>query len=63
MARESLVQTFHLLIIRTGSVPAFTALHFGASTTRYQIDNLSRHQRYRMAVLAKARVAPHSRAS
>ena len=46
------ISTFHLLIIRTGSVPAFTALQFGADTTRYQIDNLSRHQRYRVAVMA-----------
>lgn len=46
------VATFHLLIIRTGSVPAFTALQFGADTTRYQIHNLSRHQRYRVAVIA-----------
>jgi hypothetical protein len=52
------VSTFHLLIIRTGSVPAFTALQFGADTTRYEIHNLSRHQRYRMAVMATGPSGP-----
>ncbi len=40
-----------LLLIRTGSVPAFTSLSLSGDTRRYQIDNLSRHQRYRVAAL------------
>lgn len=41
-----------LLIMRTGAVPAFTFLQLDGKTQRYEFNNLSRHQRYRVAVLA-----------
>ncbi|MBN2362002.1 MAG: hypothetical protein JXR83_21300 [Deltaproteobacteria bacterium] len=44
-------QRWTLLIVRTGSVPGYTALHLSADSARYQINNLSRHQRYLFAVL------------
>ena len=43
---------YYLLIIRTGSVPAYTCLRLDKHTTSYQINNLSRHQRYLTQVLA-----------
>lgn len=39
-----------VLIIRTGAVPAFTSLSLAGDLTSYRIQNLSRHQRYRIAV-------------
>jgi len=49
---DSHVRTYHLLIVRTGATRAYTALKLGADTVRYRIDNLSRHQRYLVAVMA-----------
>jgi len=49
------VRVYQLLIIRTGSVPAYTAIKLEGRVTEYQINNLSRHQRYRVAVIAKGR--------
>jgi hypothetical protein len=46
---------FSLLIVRTGAVPAYTALQLGCATTRYRIEHLSRHQRYLICVLIPAR--------
>jgi hypothetical protein len=45
------LDSIRLLIIRTGAVPSYTSLQLGGETERYQINNLSRHQRYRLAVL------------
>ncbi len=45
------LDSLRLLIIRTGAVPSYTSLQLGGETERYQINNLSRHQRYRLAVL------------
>lgn len=45
------VQSVHLLIIRTGAVPSYTALQLDGGTRRYRIDHLSRHQRYLVCVL------------
>ena len=41
-----------LLFIRTGAVPSYTSMSLGGDTDRYQIEHLSRHQRYLVAVLA-----------
>jgi hypothetical protein len=43
---------YHLLVIRSGTVRAYTALQLGCEVLRYQINGLSRHQRYLIAVLA-----------
>jgi hypothetical protein len=46
-----------VLLVRTGAVPAYTALRLGGELTRYQFNNLSRHQRYRVSVLTHGRGA------
>jgi hypothetical protein len=43
---------YHLLVIRSGAVRAYTALQLGSEVLRYQINGLSRHQRYLIALLA-----------
>ncbi len=48
-------RSYSLLVVRTGAVPAHTAVQLTAGTTAYRIDNLSRHQRYRVAVAAASR--------
>jgi hypothetical protein len=45
------VDRYHLVIIRSGGVPAYTSLQLAGSTRRYAITSLSRHQRYLVAVL------------
>jgi hypothetical protein len=45
-------RSYQLLIIRTGAVRAYTTLQLSAEVLRYQINSLSRHQRYLIAVLA-----------
>jgi hypothetical protein len=40
-----------VLVVRTGAVPAYTSLRLAGDTLAYEITNLSRHQRYRIAVL------------
>ncbi|MBI4864313.1 MAG: hypothetical protein HY815_29250, partial [Candidatus Riflebacteria bacterium] len=40
--------------IRTGAVPSYTSLRLSGDLQRYQIQSLSRHQRYRIAVLGTA---------
>jgi hypothetical protein len=45
-------RTFDLLFIRTGAVCAYTALRLAGDVRRYEVQNLSRHQRYLLAVLA-----------
>ncbi|MBI2570259.1 MAG: fibronectin type III domain-containing protein [Candidatus Schekmanbacteria bacterium] len=42
---------YHLLIVRTGAVRAFTAIRLGGETCSYTLSNLGRHQRYRISVL------------
>jgi hypothetical protein len=46
------VTSYHLLIIRSGALRAYTSLQLTRSTERYLINGLSRHQRYLLAVLA-----------
>ena len=48
---DTTAQRWTLLIVRTGSVRGYTALQLSADSGRYQINNLSRHQRYLFAVL------------
>ncbi len=43
-----------LLIIRTGAVPSYTTMTLGGDTARYQIEHLSRHQRYLVAALGRS---------
>ncbi len=47
-----------LLIQRTGTVTAHTALLLSADTRAYRIDHLGRHQRYRLAVLGLTAEGP-----
>lgn len=43
---------FHLMLVRSGAVPAYRALQLARAVRRYEVKGLSRHQRYRVAVLA-----------
>jgi len=44
-------QAYALLIHRTGARPSFTSLLLAGELEGYELSNLSRHQRYRLAVL------------
>lgn len=45
-------RAWYLLVVRTGARKAYTALLLGGEVERYAVSSLSRHQRYRVAVLA-----------
>jgi len=57
-ASERQPRSWTLLVIRTGSVPAYTAWNLSGDIESYQINNLSRHQRYRIAVMAGDDISP-----
>ncbi|MBW2702871.1 MAG: hypothetical protein JRF33_18780 [Deltaproteobacteria bacterium] len=42
-----------VLVMRTGAVPAYTAFHLDGATRRFGFSSLSRHQRYRMAIIGQ----------
>jgi len=50
-APESALDRCWVLAIRTGAVPGFTSFSLDGATRRYRLANLSRHQRYRFAVV------------
>ncbi len=50
--KDRRVRAHTLLVVRTGMVPAFNAWHLGGKTNRFVLQNLSRHQRYRVALIA-----------
>jgi len=45
-------RSYQLLIIRTGAIRAYTTLQLSRESLRYRINNLSRHQRYLVSVVA-----------
>lgn len=51
-------RSWTLLVIRTGAVPAYTAWNLSGELESYQINNLSRHQRYRIAVMSGDSISP-----
>lgn len=51
---DLVLDSVHVLLVRTGVVPAHTSLHLGGDTAHCRFDNLSRHQRYRVGVLGSA---------
>jgi hypothetical protein len=57
-ASDSRPSSWTLLVIRTGSVPAYTAWNLSGDIDSYQINNLSRHQRYRIAVAGGDAISP-----
>lgn len=51
---DQVLDSVHVLLVRTGTVPSHTSLHLGGDVAHCRFDNLSRHQRYRVGVLGTA---------
>ncbi len=53
MGWQGTAAAWQVLLVRTGARPAYTSLLLDGALTGYRFANLSRHQRYRVALLAR----------